>query len=370
MTPEEKIKICALCQNRKMSLQKGIVCGLTDEKPQFEEACESYLVDEKEVAIEKERLEDEEHEIGENNTPAPEDGALPGAGWFKTIAILSILNIALYFIDVSFIFGLASTQLLQAASDIRLINPIVGVFGMIAIPAFFYLTWWLTAKKGYKLCYNVGYAIYALDTVLLVLLMMQSGEKSLLIPELIFHAIALLIGFNIFKVNSSSSQSNSFSNSTHKLLYLLAAGVAALISVASLTAFTENQELTEDNIEAYIEICNEELPQDLGNGMTQTKMYLDGKCIVYECEIEGTGYLMLDEYSLFLAEANGKTEILSSLPQDYQTDEDFRMLVDFMLEYEYSIKYVYKAAPLYKNGASKVLYSITITPADLRLYLK
>ena len=42
-----------MCLNRKMSLQKGIVCGLTDEK---------------EVAIEKERLEDEEHEIGENNT--------------------------------------------------------------------------------------------------------------------------------------------------------------------------------------------------------------------------------------------------------------------------------------------------------------
>lgn len=369
MTPEEKIKICALCQNRKMNLQKGIVCGLTDEKPQFEEACESYLVDEKEVAIEKERLEDNEHELGEHNTPEVEDGALPGAGWFKTIAILSILNILLYFIDVSFIFGLASTQLLQLASEIRIINPIVGVFGMVAIPAFFYLTWWLTSKKGYKLCYNVGYALYALDAVLLVLLMMESGEKSILIPDLIFHAIALLLGFNIFKVNSRGCQSNSFSNASHKLLYLLAAGVAALISVASLTAFTENQGLSEDNIEAYIELCNEDLPQDLGNGVTQTQVYLDGKCIVYECEIEGTGYLMLDEYSLSLAEANGKTEILSSLPQDYQTDEEIRTLVDFMLEYEYSIKYVYKAAPLYKNGASKVLYSITITPADLRLYL-
>ena len=369
MTPEEKINICALCQNRKMNLQKGIVCGLTDEKPQFEESCESYLMDEKEVAIEKERLEDDEHELGEHNTPEVEDGALPGAGWFKTIAILSILNILLYFIDVSFIFGLASTQLLQLASEIRIINPIVGVFGMVAIPAFFYLTWWLTSKKGYKLCYNVGYALYALDAVLLVLLMIESGEKSILIPDLIFHAIALLLGFNIFKVNSRGCQSNSFSNSSHKLLYLLAAGVAALISVASLTAFTENQELSEDNIEAYVELCNEDLPQDLGNGVTQTQVYLEGKCIVYECEVGGSGYLMLDEYSLFLAEANGKTEILSSLPQDYQTDEEFRVLVDFMLEYEYSIKYVYKAAPLFKNGTSKVLYSITITPADLRLYL-
>lgn len=45
------------------------------------------------------------------------------------------------------------------------------------------------------------------------------------------------------------------------------------------------------------------------------------------------------------------------------------MLVDFMLKYEYSIKYVYNNAPLYKNGASEVLFSITITAAYLRLYL-
>lgn len=47
LTAEEKIRICAKCQNRKMTMQKGIVCGLTGEKPQFEENCEFFNVDEK-----------------------------------------------------------------------------------------------------------------------------------------------------------------------------------------------------------------------------------------------------------------------------------------------------------------------------------
>ena len=60
MTPEEKIKICAMCKNRKMSMQKGIVCGLTGEKPQFEESCESFIVDEKVLLEEQRRAEYEQ----------------------------------------------------------------------------------------------------------------------------------------------------------------------------------------------------------------------------------------------------------------------------------------------------------------------
>lgn len=367
MTPEEKIKICSTCEHRRMSLQKGILCGLTDEKPQFEESCDSYQIDEKEAAAERERQKYEEQEFGEQGVSDVEDGDLPGAGWFKAIAILSILNIAMYFIDLSFIFGLASTQLLQVASDLRFIDPMVGVCGMVLIPAFYYLTWWLSAKKGYKFCYNIGYALYVLDTVLLVLLMMNSGEMTL-IPELIFHAIALVVGFHIVKVNSSKYPSQTFPNLTHKVLYLLASVIVALVSVASLSALTDDYEITEDNIEAYVELSNEDLPMDLGDGLTMTQMYLDGKCIVQEYEMGGSG-LLYNDYSLFVAESSTKTEILCAMKEDYQNDAELKQLVDFMLEYNYSVKYVYKAAPLYKNGSSRELYSVTISPADLRLYL-
>ena len=67
-----------------------------------------------------------------------------------------------------------------------------------------YLTWWLTAKKGYRFCYNIGYALYVLDAALFVVLMYQSGEMAF-IPDLIFHAIVLFGGFKIFRVNSSNA---------------------------------------------------------------------------------------------------------------------------------------------------------------------
>lgn len=41
-TLEEKIKTCESCVNCKRTLDRGIVCKLTDDKPNFEDACDSY----------------------------------------------------------------------------------------------------------------------------------------------------------------------------------------------------------------------------------------------------------------------------------------------------------------------------------------
>lgn len=43
MTPEEKIKVCLNCTNSKMDMQRGRVCKLTDEKPDFEETCPNFV---------------------------------------------------------------------------------------------------------------------------------------------------------------------------------------------------------------------------------------------------------------------------------------------------------------------------------------
>lgn len=41
MELSEKIKLCAICKNSKRDMQRGIVCGLTDEKPTFGEHCDN-----------------------------------------------------------------------------------------------------------------------------------------------------------------------------------------------------------------------------------------------------------------------------------------------------------------------------------------
>ena len=45
MTPEERIQICFKCKNRKMDMQRGIVCGLTNEKPDFDDSCPNIIED-------------------------------------------------------------------------------------------------------------------------------------------------------------------------------------------------------------------------------------------------------------------------------------------------------------------------------------
>lgn len=41
MELSEKIKFCAICKNSKRDMQRGIVCGLTNEKPTFDEHCDN-----------------------------------------------------------------------------------------------------------------------------------------------------------------------------------------------------------------------------------------------------------------------------------------------------------------------------------------
>lgn len=42
MELEDRIAICSTCKNRSFDRNVGLVCGLTNQKPEFEESCESY----------------------------------------------------------------------------------------------------------------------------------------------------------------------------------------------------------------------------------------------------------------------------------------------------------------------------------------
>ena len=46
MTRDEHLEWCKKCTNQKLDLQKGIVCGLTDEIADFEEHCKDFNLDE------------------------------------------------------------------------------------------------------------------------------------------------------------------------------------------------------------------------------------------------------------------------------------------------------------------------------------
>ncbi len=59
-TLEQKIKVCSTCSNREFSKERGLICSLTKEKPEFEEDCERYEGDQQLIDYEKAQGKSEE----------------------------------------------------------------------------------------------------------------------------------------------------------------------------------------------------------------------------------------------------------------------------------------------------------------------
>ncbi len=51
MTLNECLEFCKICQNRHVDFKTGLICSLTNEKPQFEDSCKDFLKDEKEARL-------------------------------------------------------------------------------------------------------------------------------------------------------------------------------------------------------------------------------------------------------------------------------------------------------------------------------
>lgn len=73
MTTSERLRYCKVCLHRKMDIQTGIYCGMTGQKPAFEEKCDSFSVDQNELQKERARqLARQKHEEKENGFFTPE----------------------------------------------------------------------------------------------------------------------------------------------------------------------------------------------------------------------------------------------------------------------------------------------------------
>lgn len=45
MTSSEQLSFCRKCHNRRLDIQQGLLCALTNSKPDFEESCETFDLD-------------------------------------------------------------------------------------------------------------------------------------------------------------------------------------------------------------------------------------------------------------------------------------------------------------------------------------
>lgn len=86
LTTEDKMKICARCKNRKFELRRGLVCSLTDQKPQFDDKCDSFIVDET-VLMEEQRREQYENFEDTSPVDGPDTDASFNAPWWVWVLV-------------------------------------------------------------------------------------------------------------------------------------------------------------------------------------------------------------------------------------------------------------------------------------------
>ncbi|TLX72612.1 hypothetical protein E9993_17400 [Labilibacter sediminis] len=49
MTLKERLEFCSICEKREVNLKTGLACSITNEKPDFEDKCQSFIKDEQEA---------------------------------------------------------------------------------------------------------------------------------------------------------------------------------------------------------------------------------------------------------------------------------------------------------------------------------
>lgn len=116
-----------------------------------------------------------------------------GANWFYWVGGLSLVNTALYFLNLGVVFpiglgiGQLLTYLIDEGSSVVLI--VAGLLYVISIGIF--LASGFFASKGMRVFFIIGIATYVIDSLIIVGFMLLAGELALII-DLGFHVFVLV----------------------------------------------------------------------------------------------------------------------------------------------------------------------------------
>lgn len=216
--------ICETCSNRKFDRRKGLCCGLTGERPDVSEQCESY--EENESLSRRKKLETKcEMELD----------AMDGVVWFKAFAILW---------GGEFLVRLFFGGMIASVYQSMLPLLIFFLVDAALYSGFFSYTWWLTARKGYKLCYNIGALVIFLfaihHCVSLFCIPFDDFYFFLSLFWLVVDCIALLFGLKLYRINFADKGHVSFDNKYLKYSYLaLSVLVVSSLVFSTVSLFLE-----------------------------------------------------------------------------------------------------------------------------------
>ena len=353
-TLSKKLELCKVCKNRKFDPSCGIVCGLTNEKPNFEDECADHVADEhlvKQQELVAKATKDEQSL----------DGKMPGSNWFLWIAGLSILNIGLYFIHWRFFFGLGTTQIFQELMLLDIMPISLSIVCMLLLPAFFLWTWWATAKKGIKLFYKIGWTVFLIDSIIYLTLCILgicsnfSANAKIAYPifitivDIVLHIYVLFYGFKLSQLKQIEGNTAS---SAHKAGYISYLVISMLVAISSLIYSVINSVVSYSTttIEYAIKTIEAELPTKIDEYTTFEKIDRRENEIRIEYTLTNINLEELDPSFIETYPVTAKQEILNNI----QNASPFEIMC---WEIGYTITYVYRID-------SNVVFDITITPKE------
>ena len=373
MQLKDKIKICATCQNRKMDIKRGVVCSLTDEKPEFEVQCPEYNSDT--AAIECQKDFEQRFGMFEQNDASIYGNSIKSSSWFYTIGWLSLINLAVSFFGIKFIFGLGITEILQVNLSYTLFSiPVwVSIIFMILLPLFYIFVGYLSSYRQDTRIYIIGAFVYLLDLIICITLALHTGLGSVAI-DIICH-IFPLVAFAKVLFDSDFQKLYKEQKCGWKFSHILSIAVIlfqcyaifATINIqgpnanVTLTA-PENSYDTEDQyLREVVQEINNSRPMyfrdDNGNrtGVEEKWKFIDNKlCIVY------TDFsITYDEYQELIKDIDEGAVIAKYKTSLIQTDAESLSFYKLIFDEGYDIVYQHYSSDV------KLIFEIPITSEDV-----
>ena len=169
MDRTHQVGICKTCTNQAFDMNKGVICGLTNDIGNFEAQCTNFTADEQAIKdVEEENARRNSYGIG---AAGPLQKIKKGANWFYWIGALSLINslILLNGSQYNFIAGLGITQIFDA-----ILMEILGGYTILClIPSIFFSSIFAglgyAANKHYKAAFFIGLIFYGFDSLLYLL---------------------------------------------------------------------------------------------------------------------------------------------------------------------------------------------------------
>ncbi len=349
MTREEQLKFCSVCKHRKMDMQQGMLCELTNAKADFDSTCPNYDEDAKEKA-KNERIEKEYQET------------LTVSGWLA------------FFLWVGVGFGAVGSCIFAIASlkDIGLTftTGIIYVLYLVSL----LITAILTIKAFYQKAPNAValaktyISMIAIDGVVNIANCIILNDDSMWVDAIrsfIWAAIWFSYISNSTHVENMIPKSTRRWNITEKILIAVYALSCALL-VGSLAHFVNNPSDSnfyqkEYVIDATIESANAVLPDYSDPLVTQLKLVKENGNIIYAYKINNLTDTLDANTSWELTLVN-KQQILAETALNQ--DKDVINVMNMFFDSGYNVCY------RYLNVSGNIVYDIVINGEEYNNALK